>query len=159
MDFTARPLFGLALTRTLELTILSFSSPSIPTRRRISAFLSALLLCVAAQGQDKYGSPDISFKQLLTNPRATVANIEFRAYITGIGRTILKNHVCSEADEVTLRDPSKMIEALMNFPSRAEGKLYVEDVVLWNISYQRQSGDVLYELFTKHRECKRISTN
>lgn len=138
---------------------MNLSSPSISTRWRSAACLSALLLCSAAHGQDKYGSPDIPFKQLLANPRTTVANIEFRAYITGIGRTILKDHVCSEADEVTLRDPSKMIDALMSFPSRAEGKLYLEDVVLWNISYQRQSGDALYALFTKHRECKRINTN
>lgn len=136
----------------------SFDS-SIPTHWRSVAWVSALLLCSAAHGQDKYGSPDIPFKQLLASPRSAVANIEFRAYITGIGRTILKDHVCSEADEVALRDPSKMIEALLSFPSRAEGKLYLEDVVLWNIPYQRQSGDVLYTLFAKHRECKRMNTN
>ena len=38
-------------------------------------------------------------------------------------------------------------------------KLYLEDVVLRNIPYQRQSGDTLYALFTKHRECQRMNTN
>jgi hypothetical protein len=117
-------------------------------RRCLLALL--LTVCVSAHAQ----LPEfrgINYRDLVASPALGKRNMEFRAFLLGIGSVIRVEYVCSMDDEQVLKDADRMIDRLVDFSKTGFGQLYLEGVTgIGGIHYDSNSGDVLLRMLTQH---------
>lgn len=96
----------------------------------------------------------VTYEDLVKAPAAAKRDSELRAYFLGIATAIRYSNICPYKDEEVLKDPSKMIDALVEFAATPWGDLYLSlREGIGGLPERMYAGTALFQLFTEHQHC------
>ncbi|NMM08542.1 hypothetical protein [Polaromonas sp.] len=113
-----------------------------------------LLLAGTALAADGKRVQYVTYEELVKAPAVAKGDSELRAYFLGIATAIRYGYFCPYTDEEVLKDPGKMIDALVEFAATPWGDLYLSlNEGIGGLPGKMYAGTALFQLFTEHQHC------
>lgn len=116
-------------------------------------FVTMLLANASVAVQpDKY-----SYRDFVKYAATSKADTQLHAFLQGIAYTIRNDYVCNDKDSNSLRNPTAIVDELLQFAATDWGKFYLEYEGSFGVMHSQMTvGDVMLKFYTQHSRCIRL---